>query len=54
MGQASGTPTIIVGLDGSEASLEAPRQARYLAKSSNASIEAIGSWENPDCMTATC
>ncbi|EMQ97412.1 universal stress protein [Paeniglutamicibacter gangotriensis] len=47
MGRTSGTPTIVVGVDGSDASLEALRQARYLATSLNARIEAIGCWENP-------
>lgn len=47
MVQESGTQKIIVGVDGSEASLEALRQARNLAHSLNARVEAIGCWENP-------
>lgn len=38
---------IIVGVDGSEASLEALRKARYLAEPLNAQIEAVGCWEFP-------
>lgn len=36
-----------MGVDGSEASLEALQQARYLARSLDARIEVIGCWENP-------
>ncbi|GAA1499097.1 universal stress protein [Paeniglutamicibacter kerguelensis] len=38
---------IIVGVDGSEASLEALRKASYLAEPLNAQIEAVGCWEFP-------
>lgn len=42
-----GISRIIVGVDGSDASLEALRHAQHLAGSLNAHIEAIGCWDFP-------
>lgn len=42
-----GTRKIIVGVDGSAASVEALRQAQVLADPMNAEIEAIACWEFP-------
>lgn len=42
-----GISKIVVGVDGSYASLEALRHAQYLAGSLNAHIEAIGCWDYP-------
>ena len=47
MAHELGMTKIIVGVDGSEASLEALRKARYLAEPLNAQIEAVGCWEFP-------
>lgn len=47
MAQGSGTTKIVVGVDGSEASLEALRTAQYLGAPLNAQIEAMGCWEHP-------
>lgn len=47
MATTSGTKRIIVGVDGSEASVEALRQAQMLAESLHADIEAIACWEFP-------
>lgn len=38
---------IIVGVDGSEASLEALRRAKDLARALNAQVEVIGCWDYP-------
>ncbi|WP_411733774.1 universal stress protein [Paeniglutamicibacter sp.] len=43
----SGISRIVVGVDGSYASLEALRHAQYLAGSLNAHIEAISCWDYP-------
>jgi nucleotide-binding universal stress UspA family protein len=47
MTHGSGITKIIVGVDGSDASLEALRQAQTLADPFNAEIEAIMCWEFP-------
>lgn len=47
MTAGSGTMKIIVGVDGSEASIEALRQAQALAEPLTAEIEAIACWEFP-------
>jgi nucleotide-binding universal stress UspA family protein len=47
MARGPGLTKIIVGVDGSDASLEALRQAQDLAEPFNAQIEAIACWEFP-------
>lgn len=47
MGRSSSMNRIIVGVDGSEASLEALRRANDLAGALNAQVEAIGCWDYP-------
>lgn len=47
MAHGPGIAKIIVGVDGSEASIEALRQAVFLAGALNAQIEAIGCWDYP-------
>ena len=47
MGHATDIKKIIVGVDGSDASVEALRRAQNLGESLNARIEAIGCWEIP-------
>lgn len=47
MAAESGFTKIIVGVDGSEASVEALRQAQVLAGPMNADVEAIACWEFP-------
>lgn len=47
MGRRSDMNKIIVGVDGSEASLEALRRAKDLARTLNAQVEVIGCWDYP-------
>ena len=47
MAHGSGIKRIIVGVDGSEASIEALRQAVFLAGALDAQIEALGCWDYP-------
>ncbi|WP_139005471.1 universal stress protein [Arthrobacter crystallopoietes] len=47
MAHESAITKIVVGVDGSDASLEALRQAQELADPFNAQIEAIACWEFP-------
>lgn len=47
MGRGSNINKIIVGVDGSEASIEALRRASALAGDLNAQVEAIGCWDYP-------
>jgi len=47
MTDSSYTAKVVVGIDGSEASIEALRQARRLAEPLHAQVEATACWENP-------
>jgi nucleotide-binding universal stress UspA family protein len=47
MASESTSGTVIVGVDGSEASLEALREAQRLAEPLGADLEAIAAWEFP-------
>ncbi|GAA5229122.1 universal stress protein [Paeniglutamicibacter antarcticus] len=47
MGHGSGIAKIIVGVDGSEASIEALKQAKSLSGPLGAEIEAMGCWDYP-------
>ncbi|NKX53140.1 universal stress protein [Arthrobacter mobilis] len=46
-GQTGSRKRIVVGVDGSEASLEALRTARDLARLKDCSIEAVTAWHHP-------
>jgi nucleotide-binding universal stress UspA family protein len=47
MASDSASGTVVVGVDGSEASLEALREAQRLAEPLGADVEAIAAWEFP-------
>lgn len=47
MNEATGTRTIVVGVDGSEASVEALRQAQSLAVPLSARVVAMACWDYP-------
>ncbi|MDQ0756472.1 universal stress protein [Arthrobacter sp. B3I4] len=47
MGEATGIRTILVGVDGSDASVEALRRARELAVALSAKIVALACWDIP-------
>src|SRR4051794_18621592 len=47
MASDSATGTVVVGVDGSEASIEALREAQRLAEPLGADVEAIAAWEFP-------
>ncbi|MEV8181001.1 universal stress protein [Specibacter sp. NPDC078692] len=47
-----GPLTIIVGVDGSDSSIEALRQALWLAKALNASVTALTCWNYPSAYAA--
>jgi nucleotide-binding universal stress UspA family protein len=47
MNEASDTRTIVVGVDGSEASVEALRQAQRLAVPLSATVVALACWDYP-------
>jgi nucleotide-binding universal stress UspA family protein len=45
MTATAGTPRVVVGVDGSESSKHALRWAAYLAKTSNAQLDVIATWQ---------